>query len=162
RPARSRAHGAGRAGRPLALDAADAQQRRGAADDRSDAANAKDERPMMVRLARHAALAGACLAAMGAAAECGPTALGTSRTLTLPREAAAYGRAQYAALPLEPGEVVLSFDDGPRPESTPRVLQALAEQCVKATFFMNGEPMLQSPALARQVLAQGHSVGMHG
>ena len=94
---------------------------------------------------------------------CGPDVLGTSRTLTLKREGAAWGKAQHAALPtLAPGEVVLTFDDGPRLESTPSVLKALAEHCVKASFFMNGEPMRQHPALARQVRDEGHSVGMHG
>ncbi|MBW8844822.1 MAG: polysaccharide deacetylase family protein [Burkholderiales bacterium] len=101
-------------------------------------------------------------AAAAAQPACGADALGTSRTLTLKREAAAWG-AQHAALPtLAPGEIVLSFDDGPRPESTPRVLKALADQCVKASFFMNGEPMRQHAALARQVRDAGHSVGMHG
>lgn len=93
---------------------------------------------------------------------CSPEALGTARTLTLAREAAAYGRAQHPALPLQPGEVVLTFDDGPRPESTPRVLQALAAHCTRATFFVNGEPLRRWPSLARDMVAQGHSVGMHG
>jgi len=96
------------------------------------------------------------------AGACGPDALGSSRTLTLPRAAAAYGTAQHGALPLGPRELVITFDDGPRPESTPLILKALAEQCVKASFFMNGEPMKQHPALARQVRDAGHSVGMHG
>ncbi|MFG6468451.1 polysaccharide deacetylase family protein [Roseateles sp. BYS87W] len=101
--------------------------------------------------------------AASAAPVCDPGAWGTARTLTLPREAAAWGTAQHAALPgLAPQEVVLTFDDGPRPESTPQVLQALADQCVQATFFMNGEPMARHPALARQVRDAGHSVGMHG
>jgi peptidoglycan-N-acetylglucosamine deacetylase len=108
-------------------------------------------------------LASLALAAAVAQPACAPNALGTSRTLTLKREAAAWGTAQHAALPtLAPREVVLTFDDGPRPESTPLVLKALAEQCVQASFFMNGEPMRQHPALARQVLDAGHSVGMHG
>ncbi len=103
------------------------------------------------------------LATAVSAPACGPDVLGTSRTLTLKREGAAWGKAQHAALPtLAPGEVVLTFDDGPRPESTPLVLKALADQCVKASFFMNGEPMQQHSALARQVRDAGHTVGMHG
>ena len=97
-----------------------------------------------------------------AAAACNGAALGTARTLTLPRAAAAWGTAQHSALPLAPGEVVITFDDGPRPASTPRVLQALKAHCVRATFFMNGEPLLRDRALAQQVRAEGHSVGMHG
>ncbi|HEY0954742.1 MAG TPA: polysaccharide deacetylase family protein [Roseateles sp.] len=108
------------------------------------------------------AVAALCMAGVAQAA-CGLDALGTSRTLTLKREAAAWGTAQHAALPgLAPGEVVLTFDDGPRPESTPLVLKALADQCVKASFFMNGEPLRQHAALARQVRDAGHTVGMHG
>ena len=95
-------------------------------------------------------------------ADCGPDALGTSRTLTLKREPAAYGVPQHAALPLAAGEVVITFDDGPRPESTPKVLAALRAQCVRATFFMVGEPLARQPELARQVRAQGHSIGLHG
>lgn len=103
------------------------------------------------------------LATAVSAPVCEADVLGTSRTLTLKREAAAWGKAQHAALPtLAPGEVVLTFDDGPRPESTPVVLKALADQCVKASFFMNGEPLRAHAALARQVRDAGHTVGMHG
>lgn len=109
-------------------------------------------------------LVAAALSGMGLAqAACGPDALGTSRTLALKREAAAWGQAQHAPLPtLQPGEVVLTFDDGPSPESTPRVLKALADECVRASFFMNGAPLRQHAALARQVRDAGHTVGMHG
>lgn len=114
-----------------------------------------------MRLLTSLALAMTTLTA--AAASCPPDARGTSRTLTLPRAAGAWGTAQHAPLPgLAPKEVVLTFDDGPRPESTPLVLKALADQCVQATFFMNGEPMARHPELARQVRDAGHSVGMHG
>lgn len=101
--------------------------------------------------------------ALAAAVNCGPELLGTSRTLTLKREGAAWGTVQHAPLPmLAPKEVVLTFDDGPRPESTPVVLKALADQCVQASFFMNGEPMRRHADLARQVRDAGHTVGMHG
>jgi len=96
------------------------------------------------------------------AADCGPEALGTSRVIALPHASAAYGTFQHAPLPLAPGEVVLTFDDGPRPESTPLVLKALEAQCVKASFFLIGSEMLRSPDLARQVLKSGHAVGGHG
>lgn len=115
-------------------------------------------------LARAALCSLFAAAALGVqAAECGPEALGTWRVLSLARDqAAAYGRTQHEPLPLAPGEVVLTFDDGPRPESTPAVLKALQAECVRATFFMNGEPMLANPGLAQAVRAQGHSVGLHG
>jgi len=95
------------------------------------------------------------------AAECGPDKLNTSRTLILKREGAAYGAEQHLPLPLEKGEVVLTFDDGPSPENTPKVLHALADQCVKATFLMQGQFLRQSPELARQVVSEGHSAGIH-
>lgn len=118
---------------------------------------------MMMKLLLTMAIATLTTAATAAEPTCGADVLGTSRTLTLKREGAAWGTAQHAALPgLAAGEVVLTFDDGPRPESTPLVLKALADQCVKATFFMNGEPLKQHPALARQVRDAGHTVGMHG
>ncbi|HSW05984.1 MAG TPA: polysaccharide deacetylase family protein [Aquabacterium sp.] len=116
----------------------------------------------MHRSALGGLLLGASLAAGSAGADCGPEVLGTSRSLMLPREAAAYGTAQHQALPLQPGEVVITFDDGPRPESTPQVLQALKAQCVRATFFMNGAPLVRHLDLAQRVSAEGHSVGMHG
>jgi peptidoglycan-N-acetylglucosamine deacetylase len=96
-----------------------------------------------------------------ASAACGADALGTSRTLTLKREYGAWGTNQHAPLPLSRGEVVLTFDDGPRPETTPLVLKALADQCVKATFFMVGNNITQFPDLARRVVREGHSAGMH-
>ncbi len=97
-----------------------------------------------------------------AAASCGPEALGTARTLTLsPKDGAKYGAFHYARTPLQPGEVVLTFDDGPRPETTPQVLAALKAECVTATFFMVGTMVEKHPELARTVAAEGHTVGLH-
>ena len=93
---------------------------------------------------------------------CGPEALGTARTLTISNEKGqAYGTDQHGPLPLAKNEVVITFDDGPRPETTPRVLAALKAECVKATFFMQGNNLMAYPDLARQVVAEGHSAGLH-
>ncbi len=102
------------------------------------------------------------LLATAAAADCGADKLGSSRTLTLERSGAAYGQVQHGALPLAPGEVVLTFDDGPQPGATELVLQALAQHCVRATFFMTGEALARAPELGAQVAALGHTVAMHG
>lgn len=57
--------------------------------------------------------------------------------------------------------VYLTFDDGPIPEVTPRVLEILDRYGVKATFFMVGENIDKHPDIFRQVVAGGHSVGNH-
>jgi peptidoglycan/xylan/chitin deacetylase (PgdA/CDA1 family) len=103
----------------------------------------------------------AALAGTASAADCGPDKLNTSRTITLKREGALYGTNQHAALPLNKGEVVLTFDDGPSPENTPLVLKALSDQCAKATFFMIGQQIAQNTELAKRVVREGHSAGIH-
>jgi peptidoglycan/xylan/chitin deacetylase (PgdA/CDA1 family) len=62
---------------------------------------------------------------------------------------------------LRPGEVVLTFDDGPWPKNTPAVLAALAAHCTKALFFPIGKHAMWAPEVLRQVAAAGHSVGSH-
>lgn len=60
------------------------------------------------------------------------------------------------------GEAVyLTFDDGPIPEVTPKVLDILAQYGVKATFFMVGENIDKHPEVFAQVIAAGHAVGNH-
>ena len=67
----------------------------------------------------------------------------------------------YTALDLRDREVVLTFDDGPNPETTPRILDILSKACVPATFFVLGEPAETYPSLVRRELADGHAVGGH-
>ena len=62
---------------------------------------------------------------------------------------------------LKPGEVVLTFDDGPWPGNTPAVLAALAHHCLKATFFPIGKHATYHPEILRQVAAAGHTIGSH-
>jgi peptidoglycan/xylan/chitin deacetylase (PgdA/CDA1 family) len=55
----------------------------------------------------------------------------------------------------------LTFDDGPHPEGTPAALEVLAGAGVRATFFLVGEQVRRAPALAREILAAGHEIGLH-
>lgn len=57
--------------------------------------------------------------------------------------------------------VALTFDDGPHPDGTPAVLAALAHAGVPATFFLAGEQVDRWPALAAEIAAAGHQVGVH-
>lgn len=58
--------------------------------------------------------------------------------------------------------VALTFDDGPSPETTPHILDILKAQGVKATFFVLGEDGERRPDLLRRIVAEGHTVGVHG
>jgi peptidoglycan/xylan/chitin deacetylase (PgdA/CDA1 family) len=58
--------------------------------------------------------------------------------------------------------VALTFDDGPHPRGTPAVLEALARAGATATFFLVGEQVRREPALAREIVAAGHGVALHG
>ena len=58
-------------------------------------------------------------------------------------------------------EVVLTFDDGPWPQSTPAVLKVLADECLKATFFEIGEHAMWHPEITKQVIEAGMTVGTH-
>ena len=90
-------------------------------------------------------------------------ALGTARVLTVsaattPR----VGLKQFpATLALAPKEVVLTFDDGPWPGPTQKVLDALKHECVRATFFLLGRNAAAAPALAQRELAEGHTIAYH-
>src|ERR1700720_638200 len=105
------------------------------------------------------------VAQSASAADCPghPDAIGTSRTLAVdPREHPRIGTMQYPeTLPLRDHEVVLTFDDGPLPRNSNQVLDILASQCVKATFFEIGRMAQAYPEGVRKLVAAGHSVGTH-
>jgi peptidoglycan/xylan/chitin deacetylase (PgdA/CDA1 family) len=112
-----------------------------------------------------AALAAATATVVAAqATECPrKDALGTSRVLAVdPATSPRVGLKSFPqTLPLEDHEVVLTFDDGPWPATTSRVLKALAQECVHATFFLIGKPASEHPEIVRAIAAQGHTVGHH-
>lgn len=106
-----------------------------------------------------------CLGVPAAAADCPghPDAIGTSRTLVVdPTEHPRIGTMQYPeTLPLEDHEVVLTFDDGPLPPYTNRVLEILKANCVKATHFLIGRMAQTYPDLVRQIHDAGETIGTH-
>ena len=114
-----------------------------------------------------AALSAVCVVASIPAKAAGvcrnPDALGTARVLAVdPAEHRQIGAMQYAeTLPLADHEVVLTFDDGPLPPHTRHVLEALADECVQATFFMVGSMAHDYPDWVRRVYDAGHTVGSH-
>jgi peptidoglycan/xylan/chitin deacetylase (PgdA/CDA1 family) len=118
-------------------------------------------------LLRTTLLALAALAAsatLAAAADCPrKDALGTSRILEV--DAQTWPRVGLKSfpqtLPLADKEVVLSFDDGPFPPTTKRVLAALAHECVHATFFLVGTNSAANPELVKAMAAAGHTIGHH-
>lgn len=119
-------------------------------------------------------------AALWASSIAGPTALGAALTgVALPLPLVASALAAHTALvglavaspslgafgravTQSARGVALTFDDGPDPEFTPRVLDALAAHGATATFFLVGERLVAHPDVARRVVAEGHAVGAHG
>jgi peptidoglycan/xylan/chitin deacetylase (PgdA/CDA1 family) len=89
--------------------------------------------------------------------------LGTSRILSVdPAATPRVGLKSFPqTLPLRDHEVVLTFDDGPWPPTTRKVLAALEKECVRATFFLIGKPASEHPDLVRMIAAEGHTIGHH-
>lgn len=93
-----------------------------------------------------------------------PGSLGVSRVVEIDTAAGPEFGDQYLKTEtkfLEPGEVVLTFDDGPMRRYTRPILDALDEQCVKATFFSVGRMAIADPATLQEVARRGHTIGAH-
>ena len=90
-----------------------------------------------------------------------PNAIGTSRVLIAdPVKLRKIGTIQFAdTLPLQDHEVVLTFDDGPLSPETDKVLDVLANECIKATFFVVGTMVKDFPNSLRRAYAEGHTIG---
>jgi peptidoglycan/xylan/chitin deacetylase (PgdA/CDA1 family) len=92
-----------------------------------------------------------------------PNALGVARTVEIDTTGGpGFGSEHFPQHDfLRAKEVILTFDDGPWEKSTPIALKALAEHCVKATFFTIGKHATYYPGVLKQVLESGHSLGTH-
>ncbi|MGX9393163.1 polysaccharide deacetylase family protein [Nitrobacteraceae bacterium UC4446_H13] len=92
-----------------------------------------------------------------------PDALGISRIVEIDTTGGpGFGFEHFKQLDfLRDKEVVLTFDDGPWPHTTPAVLKALADQCTTGIFFSIGKHATYHPEILKQVAAAGHTVGAH-
>ena len=70
-------------------------------------------------------------------------------------------RLPHTRGPRHSKSVCLTFDDGPHPEHTPRLLDRLAELNVPATFFLIGQEAEKYPDIVRRLVAEGHAIGNH-
>ncbi len=77
------------------------------------------------------------------------------------RQRIADGIVQGISYYFHPKTMYLTFDDGPSVENTRKVLEILRERDIKATFFLVGENVRQHPEVARQIVAEGHTIGIH-
>jgi len=104
----------------------------------------------------------AALAQDSASCPGNPNALGTARTVEIDTTGGpGFGFEHFRQHDfLRRNEVILTFDDGPWP-TTPAVLKALADHCVKATFFPIGKHATYYPEILKEVVKAGHSVGSH-
>ncbi|HEY4983088.1 MAG TPA: polysaccharide deacetylase family protein [Pseudolabrys sp.] len=108
-------------------------------------------------------LVGSTVPAMAALCPGNPNAIGTSRTITVePSALPRIGTVQYrTTLPLNDHEVAITFDDGPLPPYTNRILDTLASECVKVTYFLVGRMASAYPDLVRRIYNSGHVIGTH-
>lgn len=91
-----------------------------------------------------------------------PDKLGISRVVEIDSTGGpVFGGSHVHNAFLKDREVVLTFDDGPMRAHTRRVLKALGDHCTRATFFMVGRMAVADPAMVREVIAAGHTVGTH-
>lgn len=89
--------------------------------------------------------------------------LGVSKTVQIDTTAGpGFGLQHYKQYDfLQPGEVVLTFDDGPQTKTTRAILAALRKECVKAIFFPTGKQTMALPEVLREAAADGHTIGSH-
>ena len=82
-------------------------------------------------------------------------------TFNLPSGQISSTKVSYSRVSTSQPFIALTFDDGPHPQNTPRLLDMLRERNIKATFYVVGTKVKQYPHIVRRIVAEGHEVGNH-
>ena len=80
---------------------------------------------------------------------------------TEPQELPTGVRVRYTSVPTDQMVLAMTFDDGPHPRNTPRLLDMLKQRNIKATFFVVGQCAREYPDIIRRIVAEGHEIGNH-
>jgi peptidoglycan/xylan/chitin deacetylase (PgdA/CDA1 family) len=106
---------------------------------------------------RHAIVAGlsACAATLSG------TDVKAQALIALPNDIVTTDSATITAVNTPSPVVAMTFDDGPHPTNTPRLLDMLRERGIRATFYLIGNRVVQYPNIARRISEEGHEIGNH-
>jgi peptidoglycan/xylan/chitin deacetylase (PgdA/CDA1 family) len=80
---------------------------------------------------------------------------------TIPKVPPPGARNTYSSVNVNGPYITITFDDGPHPTNTPRLLNILAQRNIKATFFVVGQLAKEHPQIIRRILAEGHEIANH-
>lgn len=101
------------------------------------------------------------LSASAAALSAAATPVRARPLIALPDDIVERDAATITAISTPSPVVAMTFDDGPHPSLTPRLLDLLAARNLRATFYLIGNRVVQYPAIARRIAAEGHEIGNH-
>lgn len=106
---------------------------------------------------RQALITGAGLAVAGTLA----TPAAAKPLIALPNDIVERDAATITAVRTRSPVVAMTFDDGPHPRNTPRLLDMLRERRIKATFYLIGNRVVAYPQIAKRIADEGHEIGNH-
>jgi peptidoglycan/xylan/chitin deacetylase (PgdA/CDA1 family) len=90
-----------------------------------------------------------------------PLAKRLNKPSSMPSVPPAGARISYSSVNITQPVVAMTFDDGPHPSLTPKLLDILKERNIKCTFFLIGQNMKAYPQIVRRIIAEGHEIGAH-
>ena len=90
-----------------------------------------------------------------------PLAKRLNKPSSMPSVPPAGARISYSSVNITQAVVAMTFDDGPHPSLTPKLLDILKERNIKCTFFLIGQNMKAYPQIVRRIIAEGHEIGAH-